>query len=312
MSSKLHPGDKVQELHGSGTGVVKAILPNGKVVVNSDEWEGMEYSESELIRIESPREVKPSAAMDAEVHPPESSFSGEQGLWLGFFPKPNTEFCNLLARNQTDISVFVHFMIRPGTPEGRSLFKEIIPSGKEVFLHEFLPPVSGTGELWQFQIVYLTNGVEHAIPPLVASKRFRPKDYKKRKDVSGEICWFTCLKHEDSPSHEDKAQSSSEPRIIKPPRVIDLHMEKIIDAQSRSLMTDSDILREQNNAFKKALDLAIATNMDSIIFIHGIGSGVLKQNIEDFVKANDYPIELHSKPASENEYGLGAIEILIG
>lgn len=312
MATKLHPGDKVQELHGSVTGVVKAVLPNGKLLVNTEEWDRMEYFESELIKIDSPKEETQSSEKDADIQKVESSFSGEDGIWLGFVSKQNSELCNLLVRNQTSVSIFMHFMLKPGTAEGRSIFKEIIHSGKEVLLYEFLPPIAGTGELWEFQIVYLTNGVEHSIPPLVTTKRFRPKDYKKSKDLAGAICWFTCLKPDDIGNDTELSKNSSDARIIRPPRIVDLHMEKIIDAQSRSLMTDSDILREQNNAFKKALDLAIATNMDSIIFIHGIGSGILKQNIEDFVNANDYPVELHTKPASEKEYGVGAIEIFIG
>lgn len=44
-------------------------------------------------------------------------------------------------------------------------------------------------------------------------------------------------------------------------------------------MSNSEILRIQLEAFEKNLDQAIASGMDQITFIHGIGNGVLRKEI---------------------------------
>ena len=44
-------------------------------------------------------------------------------------------------------------------------------------------------------------------------------------------------------------------------------------------MSNSEILRIQLEQFEKNLDQAIASGMDEITFIHGIGNGVLRKEI---------------------------------
>jgi hypothetical protein len=310
MQANFKPGDKVQELHGTGAGVVKTILPKGRVIVSSEEWDELEYHVSQLILIESPTVVGkelPSAEVLSEAV---NQLDKPNGIWLGFITKPGTEMCQLMARNHTQTPVFLHFLVKPGTVSGKSVFKDTLLIGKEASLYEFLPPVSGTGELWTFQVLFLTQGTEDPIPPLVSTKRFRPKDYHKSKETSGEICWFTSLQPDLIPE-ESESNDRSKARIHLPARVVDLHQEKVIDVQSRSLMTEKDILREQIRVFQENLDKAIAVNKDSIIFIHGIGSGVLKQTIQDFIASHPYPVVLRSEPAAFKEFGTGAIEIFI-
>jgi hypothetical protein len=310
MNSNLKPGDKVQELHGTGAGVVKTILPGGRVLVSSEEWDELEYHSSQLILLESPVANENGPLQEDILPEVEKRLDKQEGIWLGFRAKPGTEMCQLIARNQTQTPVFLHFLVKPGTETGKSVYKEIIPVGKEADLYEFLPPVNGTGELWSFHLLFLTKGTEDPISPLVSTKRFRPKDYHKSKESMGQICWFTSLQA-DVPVHESETLNRGENRNHLPARVVDLHHEKVVDVQSRSLMTDQDILREQIRVFQENLDKAIAGNKDSIIFIHGIGSGILKQAIIDFITTHPYPVVLRAEPAAFKEFGAGAMEIFI-
>jgi hypothetical protein len=310
MQANFKPGDKVQELHGTGAGVVKSILPGGRILVSSEEWDELEYHSSQLILVESPVAAGKEPLQEESLAEAGKQLDKPEGIWLGFSAKPGTELCQLIARNHTQTPVFLHFLVKPGTEAGKSVYKDTILVGKEAPLYEFLPPVNGTGELWTFHLLFLTKGTEDPIPPLVSTKRFRPKDYHKSKESMGEICWFTSLQT-DAPMHESESLNRGENRVHLPARVVDLHHEKVIDVQSRSLMTEKDILREQIRVFQENLDKAVAGNKDSIIFIHGVGSGVLKQAIVDFIASHPYPVVLRAEPAAFKEFGTGAIEIFI-
>ncbi len=88
---------------------------------------------------------------------------------------------------------------------------------------------------------------------------------------------------------------------------VDLHIEELTEDDSK--MQPFEKLNTQMEHFRKCLDEAIKRNLDKIVFIHGVGQGVLKKNIED--ELNKYSF-LHYFPASMQKYGIGATEVMIG
>jgi len=70
---------------------------------------------------------------------------------------------------------------------------------------------------------------------------------------------------------------------LEPARsVIDLHMEKLSDNWKH--MSNFEILTMQLKEFEKWYELAIAHRQPSLIVIHGVGSGKLKDEIHDILK----------------------------
>ena len=88
---------------------------------------------------------------------------------------------------------------------------------------------------------------------------------------------------------------------------VDLHIEELIDSVKG--LNNADILNIQINYFRKCLNKSIETNIDKVIFIHGVGQGILKHNIE---KELDKYSFIHYFPASMQKYGVGATEVIIG
>ncbi|MBX9851983.1 MAG: hypothetical protein K2X86_09515 [Cytophagaceae bacterium] len=68
-------------------------------------------------------------------------------------------------------------------------------------------------------------------------------------------------------------EDSAKNIFTKPAQEIDLHIEKLVTDHSR--MNNAQILELQLKTFEKNLDQAIASGMNEIIFIHGVGNGVL-------------------------------------
>ena len=93
---------------------------------------------------------------------------------------------------------------------------------------------------------------------------------------------------------------------LEPARsVIDLHMEKLSDDWQH--MTNFDILTMQLNEFEKWYTLAVAHHLPSMIVIHGVGSGKLRDEIHDILKSKKevkYFINQY-----DPRFGYGATEI---
>ena len=75
-------------------------------------------------------------------------------------------------------------------------------------------------------------------------------------------------------------QISTKPEPIKatkPPRFIDLHIEELHPDPDK--LSNSEKMRIQLEVFEKNLNQALASGMDEITFIHGLGNGVLRKEI---------------------------------
>jgi hypothetical protein len=89
--------------------------------------------------------------------------------------------------------------------------------------------------------------------------------------------------------------------------VVDLHIDKIID--NTTGLSNGDIVQIQMAHFEKYLDLAITHQLPSLIVIHGIGTGKLKEEVHQSLKANkriNFFVNQY-----DPRFGWGATEIFI-
>ena len=84
---------------------------------------------------------------------------------------------------------------------------------------------------------------------------------------------------------------------------VDLHMEQLLPS-TRNLDT-FDILNYQLRHAKGKLEWAIAKRISKIIFIHGVGDGILKKELLGLLKR--YPVRFTN--ACFKKYGYGATEV---
>ena len=84
----------------------------------------------------------------------------------------------------------------------------------------------------------------------------------------------------------------------------DLHIEKLV--KSKGGMTNYDILNLQAETAKRHVEFAIKNRIPKIVFIHGVGEGVLKAEL-DFMLGRYENITFQD--ANYQKYGLGATEV---
>ena len=91
-----------------------------------------------------------------------------------------------------------------------------------------------------------------------------------------------------------------------PPMEVDLHIEKLV--KSYRHMSNYDILTLQLDTAERQLLFAISKRISKIVFIHGVGEGVLKEELHFLFNKYD-GIKHYS--ADFQKYGAGATEVYI-
>ncbi len=85
---------------------------------------------------------------------------------------------------------------------------------------------------------------------------------------------------------------------------VDLHIGELVDDFTN--LEKSDLLRIQLDYVDKCLDQAMKERLSKIVFIHGVGNGILKTEVNKMLQRTDN-IEFYD--ASYARYGMGATEV---
>jgi len=113
------------------------------------------------------------------------------------------------------------------------------------------------------------------------------------------------ISEKESPIRKNKTVARVKDRY-EPTMEVDLHINQLV--KSTKGMTNHDMLTLQLNTAKRQLDFAIKNRIQKIVFIHGIGEGVLKLELDYlFGRYNN----LKHYDANYQKYGLGATEVYI-
>lgn len=326
-------GDTVLVRHSGEEGVVVAILDEDRVSVRvngtsfpvfTDE---LEYPYFKRF-MERSKEKAPSSRVRGENLPIEKSAAAnreETGVYLSFLPEYEDSGEEALVH-----TLKLH-LLNETSRAYRFTYKQMLGGRLEIevtnelapFRHFYLSDLAfeSLNDRPRFDFVFTL-----AVPDPVKRASFATTVKPKAKQVihqlenlrqSGEAT-FSQLLFEAYP---DKAPRQTEswdlpsprPPFVNltggglPPQVyeLDLHIEKLVE-QSRGL-SSGDMLAIQLAELHKQLDRAIAHRQASLIVIHGVGKGVLRQQIHEMLQhvseVKSFVNQYHAR------YGYGATEI---
>lgn len=91
-----------------------------------------------------------------------------------------------------------------------------------------------------------------------------------------------------------------------PKMEVDLHINQLI--KSSKGMTNHEILNLQLETAKRQLEFAIRKRIQKVVFIHGVGEGVLKEELHYLFRRYE---NLKYYDAEYQKYGTGATEVYI-
>ncbi len=87
---------------------------------------------------------------------------------------------------------------------------------------------------------------------------------------------------------------------------VDLHIDALTD--DAFILTPYQKLQIQKDYFSKCLDSAMAGHYKKVIFVHGVGNGILKREIENILREIE-GVEYYDAPM--NNYGFGATVVIL-
>lgn len=172
-----------------------------------------------------------------------------------------------------------------------------------------------------FQALFFSTGNVKPAVPLQLNKRFKSKDFSGAKNQIAEINKYGWLIRLDEPALVIDAQKLKEsllegslsrsfgkekPKVAKPKQEVDLHIERLRD--DHHFLSQTEILNVQLEQFQKNLDAAIVHQMPSIVFIHGVGNGTLRDRIHKTI--SKHPQVRTFMDAKKEKFGYGATEVI--
>lgn len=124
----------------------------------------------------------------------------------------------------------------------------------------------------------------------IAVTNFEVSQIKKEKEIP---------KRKKTPTQKPKQRYA--PRME-----VDLHINQLV--KSTKGLSNFDMLNLQLETAKRQLDFAIDKRIQKVVFIHGVGEGILKEELNYLFKKYD---NLKYYDADYQKYGLGATEVYI-
>ena len=333
---KLKIGDRVRFLNETGGGYVKRFLDNQMVEVETKDGWAIPYLSSELLvipedsdkapyRAESnPVVVKRERGGAAKITADNSNYkvlllvvrdTVDDGGFSGvrWYVVNDSEFTLRFAFYQEDDGgVFV-------------IENDELEPGQKMFLQEL--PLGELSRIKGFHIQgLLTNSDANVIPPLISrnvlynTKKFSSEgaytqnDYLHENAISFDVTFSASKRDKEEVVVKEIADSAlnvkNEFKSGKKKEItkeIDLHVNQLVDSVIG--MSNREIIRVQMETFERELTGAIKDGSKSIVFIHGIGNGTLKETLRKTLD-KDYPICSH-EDASFKDYGFGATLVRI-
>jgi DNA-nicking Smr family endonuclease len=144
-----------------------------------------------------------------------------------------------------------------------------------------------------FELNFKTNEVIKRIKPLDSNSFF---DYASLNEV---------IKEKSEVKRKNITVSSKKERY-EPTMEVDLHIHNLVDNERH--LTAHDKKTIQLDTAKHKLEFAMKKNIQKIVFIHGVGEGVLKMELEYLFGRYD---NVKYYEADYKKYGLGATEVYI-
>jgi hypothetical protein len=318
-------GSKVRMLHGREEGIVTRV-DGEKLTILLQQGLEIPMHKRDVVLISAAEEkVAPaSEPSKSKSELPKSApgrlFFVKDGVFLASFPG-SAMLSEFALVNFTDYQVFV-VAYKLGRPLNHYYGNFLLAPKSHVILPDPFPnQVSHHWVGMQFQMLKFSESQGDAKSSQEFRLSFSDQVWKKSKTKVPVLEKEGYLLQLDGDAQtvnpEELKNSLLTPKEKTPPaqvqtpekklewREIDLHIEKL--HADPGTLPASEIFDIQLKAFDKALDRALAEGIGSLIAIHGVGNGVLKNEIHKRVAG--HPHVDFFREGRKEKFGYGATEI---
>lgn len=253
-----------------------------------------------------------------------------EDIYLAFFPHEQkwliSGLLDIILINNSSFDILYNIFLQ--NPEGNYTGKDYgscFPDSRlllDTITREQIPEwISG-----YIQFLFHSSSHHEVLPPfnsqfrISGQKFYNEASYKESSFIDGKVILvkvvsitesLKVIKSKAEMITTKSAASENEELIMKHmvgqrEAKVDLHIHDLIEEPGS--MENQEILDFQKSYFERSLESAIANHFLKVTFIHGVGNGVLRENILEILRKYK-GIEVLDAPMQK--YGVGAIEIRI-
>lgn len=341
-------GDKVKFLNDVGGGVVTGFVSKNIVNVENEDGFEIPYPISQLLNTSDPglntgSEKLPKTNANSVAESP-VEIKKPKGEIINGKNNPDFYFCfvptvpgnaiageiELYLVNDSNFTLLYRFSYFAGD-KNRTVNFGTLESNSKVLLDSL--EQNDLSELpdFGFQLFYFRDEENNWNEPVTKKFKvnpvkfykestFSPNSYFKKNALVLQITKNILTTELDKLTHEDfqkviQEKEKEREQIIEPASTkrtneiveIDLHINELIDSSKG--LSNHEMLELQKGKVELEMKLAIQNRVEKIVFIHGVGQGVLKQEVINLLKKKFG--KYYFQDASFREYGYGATMVIL-
>lgn len=321
-------GDKVRMLRGSEEGVITRFLEKGLIEVEIEDGFPIPVMRNEVVIVAKEeadyfrRDEQPTKTTAAPSREEVARAKIAQGIYLAFVQFNDKQLTAYFV-NTTDFDL-VYSLGEEANDNFRGLSAGVLNANNYVKVKDVMVSEFDQWPALVIQALYHRDGYYSMREPLVRKMKFKASTFFKSQrqapllnkaaflfqideaNIGGKPIDPEKIKERIYANTQDQDMAN---RITfsRPPARVDLHIEQL--TKSYDSMNKNEMLELQLRTFEENLDKAIATGMDEITFIHGVGSGALRNAIHK--KLSKVPGIKYFEDAMKEKFGYGATLVRI-
>ncbi|MCS6904073.1 MAG: Smr/MutS family protein [Bacteroidia bacterium] len=312
MKPRFRPGEKVKFLHTTDIGVILQVYPDDRLLVLLDDILELEVPVTEVVKLE------PQATDENIPLASNEQFGLDKGIYLAIELGPRLRYYIL---NFTHYLLGFNFFIKTEQEQYIGKVSGAVEPSAIQLLMTFLKEEWVENSRLLFQFLFFKEKNEKIPPapeqvPIEIKDRYFQKSPIKIPGIQSECLVIALLLVEKKTTRPPLIAPSVENALAQQPtnilddydlpdKVVDLHIEKLVPSTEGL----SNILDIQIKAFENALEKAYMHRLQEIVFIHGIGNGVLKQKIHEILRKTEFVKEFFID--ASGKYGPGTTVVIL-
>jgi hypothetical protein len=325
----MNIGDRVRLMRGREEGIITKILGNGLLEIEIEDGFTIPVQKSDIVVISemeqkvfnpvAPSRIEPQAT---EKRQNSSEILANRGIYMAFVPVNDRELAQYLINN-TDWEL--PFMLSVGSdPHHKGLAAGTLKAKTTLKVQNILVKDFEEWGTFTFQAFLFRLAFMKLPEPIIKRLKFRVNTFFKNKSKAPLLNQDAHLFQLDAEDSVKPVNLNIDPAKIveqmfekqaleplqlpsKPSLTVDLHIEQL--TKDAWAMNNSEIISLQMSTFERQFEAAIANGMDEIIFIHGVGNGVLRDNIHKRLSGNKNV--QYFEDAQKEKFGYGATKVKI-
>jgi hypothetical protein len=315
----MNIGDRVRLLHGKEEGIITKISSSGRIEIEIEDGFRIPAMKNEVVVVDSAEKQyfgeKPVAPQEERFPQGKLTNNKEEGIFLAYIPL-NDQAVSIYVVNNTAKDHLIMISEVYGTNSQTIFGGKLNARGSQKLGEKTI----SSFEEWPMlltQFFPINNRIETTLPNLERKLKFKASSFFRSKGTApilGKNGYLFKLsesaqeidikKLNEELKGEGVVSKASFPR---PPKEVDLHIENL--TKDVSNMSNSAMLKLQLETFDKNLNYAIASGMDEITFIHGLGNGVLRNEIHKHL--SQLPNIKYFQDSQKSRFGYGATLVKI-